>query len=396
MNSFWRSNWPIVALIAGSVGLLLAVANYNRATRSKRIDASLATEPGAANTRANANVQANDATEPTDAEFKPTIVNSAPSPSDVPAGMVWIPGGEFSMGCLDPRQLPHGGPDPMGDARPIHRVFVDGFWMDATEVTNEQFAAFVAATGYVTIAERAPKAEDYPNAPPENLVAGSVVFSPPTEQVPLDNHYRWWNYIHGANWRHPLGPQSDLTDKERFPVVHIAFADAEAYCRWAGKRLPTEAEWEFAARGGAAGKPYIWGSDLTPDGKWRANTFQGKFPLSDRGDDGFMGIAPVGQFPPNEYGLLDLAGNVWEWCSDWYRPDYYAELAGAGQAARNPQGPTHSYDPLEPTERKRVHRGGSFLCTDEYCTRYMVGTRGKGEITTASNHLGFRCVKSPK
>ncbi len=329
----------------------------------------------------------------TDNGFAPTLENSLTRESDAPPGMVWIPGGEFSMGCNDPTDLPNGGPDSMRDARPIHRVYVDGFWMDRTEVTNQQFAEFVAATNYVTLAERAPKAEDYPDAPVENLIAGSVVFAPPSEMIPLDNHFRWWTYIPGACWRHPEGPESSIKGRENFPVVQIAYEDAEAYANWAGKRLPTEAEWEFAARGGWAGKIYTWGDEFQPEGKWLANTFQGKFPVTDLAEDGFGGIASVGQFPANAYGLHDMAGNVWEWCADWYRPDYYAQLAQMGKTARNPQGPKKSFDPAEPTEPKRVHRGGSFLCTDQYCTRYMIGSRGKGEISTGTNHVGFRCVK---
>jgi len=284
----------------------------------------------------------------------------------------------------------------MADARPVHRVRVDGFWMDRVEVTNRQFARFVAATGYVTVAERTPTAADFPDAPAENLVAGSVVFTPPAEPVPLDNHYRWWDFVRGANWRHPEGPTSGIEGREDYPVVHVAYEDAERYATWAGKRLPTEAEWEFAARGGLSGALYSWGDDLTPGGKWMANTFQGRFPLYDTGDDGFAGIAPVAQFPPNAYGLFDMAGNVWEWCSDWYRPDAYAQDMAEGGISVNPHGPASSLDPAEPGQPKRVHRGGSFLCTEQYCTRYMIGTRGKGEVTTGSNHLGFRCVKSVK
>jgi formylglycine-generating enzyme required for sulfatase activity len=331
-------------------------------------------------------------------KFHRTIPNVGRPAVEAPPGMVWIPGGEFSMGSDDPRGCPCGGPDAMPDARPIHRVYVDGFWMDQTEVTNEQFAEFVAATGYVTIAEQTPRAEDFPGAPTENLVPGSTVFTPTPEPVPLDTHYRWWSYVKGANWRHPFGPDSDIRGKEKQPVVHVAFDDAVAYCQWAGKRLPSEAEWEFAARGGLEGNLYAWGDDLNPDGKWMANIFQGEFPVKgrDSADDGFVGIAPVAQFPPNGYGLYDVAGNVWEWCSDWYRHDYYEFLADTYPVARNPRGPDTPFDPQEPSERKHVHRGGSFLCTDQYCTRYMVGTRGKGESSTASNHTGFRCVKSAK
>jgi formylglycine-generating enzyme required for sulfatase activity len=282
----------------------------------------------------------------------------------------------------------------MVDARPIHRVYVDGFWMDQTDVTNEQFAKFVKATGYVTVAERRPSAEDYPGAPPENLVAGAIVFTPPANPVPLNDHYQWWRYIAGANWRHPLGTASGINGKEKYPVVQIAYEDAEAYAKWTGKRLPTEAEWEFAARGGLAGNLYAWGNDFHPQGKWMANTHQGHFPLDDQGADGFAGIAPVAQFAANAYGLYDMSGNVWQWTSDWYRPDYYERLVARGGVARNPQGPDSSWDPAEPREQKRVLRGGSFLCTDQYCARYLVGSRGKGEISSGSNHLGFRCVRT--
>ena len=326
--------------------------------------------------------------------FGPTISNKGGSPYPPPEGMAWIPGGEFSMGAGDPPDANDVGMKATLDSRPIHRVYVDGFFMDKTDVTNAEFAKFVEATGYVTIAERKPQAEDFPGAPAENLVAGSVVFSPPDHPVPLDNHFQWWDYIKGANWRHPLGPESGIKGKEKYPVVQIAYADAVAYAKWAGKRLPTEAEWEFAARGGAAGKPFVWGDTFRPNGKWMANTHEGHFPDKDTGDDGYSGIAPVAQYPANAYGLYDMAGNVWQWTSDWYSPDYYQALAATGAVARNPKGPESPFDPAEPTERKKVHRGGSFLCTDQYCSRYIVGTRGKGEVSTGTNHLGFRCVRS--
>jgi formylglycine-generating enzyme required for sulfatase activity len=325
--------------------------------------------------------------------FEPTRPGRG-APDPAPAGMAWIPGGEFSMGSSDPTCLSCGGKDTMPDARPIHRVQVDGFWMDRTEVTNAQWRKFVAATGYVTVAERKPRAEDFPGAPPEKLVPGGVVFSPPVVPVTLDNHFQWWSYVKGANWRQPGGSGSGLKGRENCPVVQIAYEDAAAYAKWAGKQLPTEAEWEFAARGGLSGKPYAWGEEFRPGGRWLANIFQGRFPTRDTGEDGFKGIAPVAQFPPNRYGLYDMAGNVWEWCRDWYRADYYADLAGRGGVARNPQGPESSEDPAEPGVPKRVHRGGSYLCTDQYCTRYMIGTRGKGEVSTGTNHLGFRCVKA--
>jgi formylglycine-generating enzyme required for sulfatase activity len=327
--------------------------------------------------------------------FQPTVENPKGPGGEQPPGMVWIRGGEFSMGAAETPGMNMVGMQATTDSRPIHRVYVDGFWMDKSEVTNEQFATFVEATAYVTIAERTPRAEDFPGAPPENLVAGAVVFSPPDHPVPLNDHFVWWSYAKSANWRRPSGRESGMAGRERYPAVQIAYADAEAYAAWAGKRLPTEAEWEFAARGGLSGKMYPWGDEFMPEAKVMANTFQGHFPDEDTGQDGYRGIGPVAQFPPNGYGLYDVAGNVWEWVSDWYRPDYYAQLASAGNVARNPRGPDTPFDPSEPAERKRVQRGGSFLCTDQYCSRYMVGTRGKGEGNTGTNHVGFRLVKVP-
>jgi formylglycine-generating enzyme required for sulfatase activity len=326
--------------------------------------------------------------------FDPTIPNPDPAPTNAPPGMVWIPGGEFSMGC----QVPDVGVCTMAtmnavnDSQPIHRVYVDGFWMDKNDVINDEFDRFVKATGYVTVAEIAPTKEQFPDAPPENLVAGSTVFTPTTNAVSLDDYYQWWRYVHGANWRHPTGPASDLKGRGNYPVVQIAYADAVAYAKWAGKRLPTESEWEFAARGGLTGKTYAWGDELKPNGKWMANIYEGQFPVHDTGEDGFAGIAPVAQFPPNGYGLFDMAGNVWQWCSDWYRPDYYTTLKLTGAVIRNPLGPSSSYNPGD-DQPQRVQRGGSFLCTDQYCTRYMMGTRGKGDVDTGSNHVGFRCVE---
>ncbi|MFM8734004.1 MAG: formylglycine-generating enzyme family protein [Pirellulales bacterium] len=336
---------------------------------------------------------------PVEPGFAETVPGPASPRDGAPDGMAWIPGGAFSMGCADPRGIPFGGTDAMGDARPIHRVRVAGFWMDVHEVTNRQFAEFVAATGYTTVAERTPRVEDFPDAPPEKLVPGSVVFTPPREWVPLRDdtgtaHLRWWTYMPGACWRHPEGPGSDLEGRDDEPVVHVAFEDAEAYAAWAGKRLPTEAEWEFAARGGLSGAPYPWGHEFRPAGRWMANTWQGRFPGENTAADGFPGIAPVGRYPANGYGLHDMSGNVWEWCSDWYRPDTYAEAAGHGPVT-DPRGPADSFDPAEPGQPKRVQRGGSYLCSDQYCSRYIVGTRGKGEVSSGTNHIGFRCVKAP-
>ena len=324
--------------------------------------------------------------------FAPTIPNSSGPPGPTPQGMVWIPGGEFSMGSAVESESMCGMPGITRDALPVHRVYVNGFWMDATELTNQQFERFVNATGYVTVAERTPTKAEFPTAPPENLVAGSTVFTPTKSEVPLDDYYQWWRYVRGANWRHPEGPQSDIKGREKYPVVQLAYEDALAYAKWAGKRLPTEAEWEFAARGGLTGKLYAWGDDFKPNGTAMANTYQGKFPVKDSAADGFGGLAPVRSFAPNGYGLYEIAGNAWEWVSDWYRPDYYEQLATTGGVSRNPKGPDESFDPAEPGQKKRVQRGGSFLCTDQYCSRYMVGTRGKGEVSTASNHLGVRPV----
>jgi formylglycine-generating enzyme required for sulfatase activity len=279
------------------------------------------------------------------------------------------------------------------DARPVHRVALDGFWMDKTEVTNAQFAKFVDATGYVTVAERKPRQEDFPGVPPEKLVAGSIVFTPPKEAVPLDDYMQWWAYVEGANWRHPEGPQTDLKGRENHPVVHVSYEDALAYAKWAGKRLPTEAEFEWAARGGLDRKKYAWGDEFKPDGKFRANSFQGNFPNRNTAEDGFAASAPVGSFEPNAFGLFDVAGNVWEWCSDWYRADYYQTLSAQGALAKNPAGPRDSSDPNEPGVAKRVTKGGSFLCTDQYCSRYMPGGRGKESPDSGTNHLGFRLVR---
>ena len=330
--------------------------------------------------------------------FAATVIHEAEPLGTAPEGMAWIPGSEFSMGCADPRGMPFGGMDAMRDGRPIHRVRVGGFWMDVHEVTNRQFAAFVAATGYRTVAERIPRAEDFPDAPPEKLVPGSVVFSPPPERVPLRDqtgmaHLRWWSYVPGACWRHPEGPKSDLDGRDDVPVVHVAYEDAAAFAAWAGKRLPTEAEWECAARGGLAGAPYSWGHEFRPAGRWMANTWQGRFPIENTAADGFAGVAPVGRYPANGFGLHDMSGNVWEWCSDWYRPDAYA-MANAVPAV-DPRGPADSFDPAEPGQPKRVQRGGSYLCSDQYCSRYIVGARGKGEVSSGTNHIGFRCVKAP-
>ena len=286
------------------------------------------------------------------------------------------------------------GNDHMPDAQPVHQVEVTGFWMDRTDVTNAEFTRFVKATGYVTIAERPLDPKEFPDLAPNDLTPGSVVFTPPANGASLDNPLAWWKFVKGANWRHPLGAGSDIRGKENYPVVHVAWEDAVAYAKWAGKRLPTEAEWEFAARGGRDRQDYPWGNEFKPGGKWQANTYQGHFPYKDTSNDGFAGIAPATSFPPNDFGLYDMSGNVWQWVADWYRPDYYAQLQQGGTVTVNPQGPQDSFDPQEQGVTKRVQKGGSFLCTDQYCERYIPGARGKGDPQTGTNNVGFRCVRS--
>lgn len=307
-----------------------------------------------------------------------SAVSMVNSTEPIKEEMVWIPGGTFQMGSGE-----------FPDSKPIHTVTVSGFYMDEHEVTNEQFEKFVKATGYKTVSEKPLNPKDYPGVPVEKLAPGSAVFVPPAHKVSLNNPMQWWQYLDGADWKHPQGPESTIKGHEREPVTQISYVDAEAYAKWAGKRLPTEAEWEFAARGGKANTKYYWGSELKPAGKWVANIFQGSFPDANSLEDGYKTVAPVKSYKPNAYGLYDMDGNVWEWCQDFYRPDYYKK-----SSAKDPKGPTDSYDPEEPGMAKRVQRGGSFLCSDEYCIRYKAGSRGKGEVTSASNNLGFRCVSN--
>ncbi len=316
-------------------------------------------------------------------------------PSDKPLsheGMVWIEGGEFTMGATDERGRK--------DELPAHRVKVDGFWMDETEVTNAQFTEFVEATGYVTVAEKAPDWEEIkkqlppgtPKPPDEVLVAASLTFTPPPRRVNLNNAAQWWDWTPGASWKHPKGPGSNLEGKDDFPVVHVAWEDAVAYCKWAGKRLPTEAEWEYAARGGQENKSFPWGNKPVESDGFLANIWQGEFPVEDTGKDGFQGLAPVKSFGANPYGLYDMAGNVWEWTSDWYHEGYYASVKE--EMLHNPKGPSQSYDPQEPTVPKRVVKGGSFLCNVSYCEGYRVSAKMKSSPDTGLEHTGFRCVSS--
>jgi formylglycine-generating enzyme required for sulfatase activity len=305
-------------------------------------------------------------------------------------GMVWIKAGEFVMGSSNQ--------EGREDEYPQHNVRVDGFWMDQTEVTNAQFQKFVEATGYITTAEKAPDWEDLKKQLPEGtpkpadslLVAASLVFTPPNSTVALQDASQWWNWQRDANWRHPEGPGSSIEGRANDPVVHVSWDDAQAYAKWAGKRLPTEAEWEFAARGGLINKPFSWGAEGVETGTAKANTWQGHFPDNNTMKDGFKDLAPVKSFAPNAYGLYDMAGNVWEWCSDWYRPDTYQQHKG--KLVVNPQGPSSGFDPDEPTISKRVVRGGSFLCHASYCSSYRVSARMKTSPNTGLEHTGFRCV----
>ncbi|MBC8326905.1 MAG: formylglycine-generating enzyme family protein [Verrucomicrobia subdivision 3 bacterium] len=314
--------------------------------------------------------------------------------------MVWIPSGTFKMGWAD-------GPT---DEAPVHRVKLDGFWMGVHEVTNDEFAKFVAATKYVTLAEEEPTAEnlgitpeEFANIPKDKIVAGSIVFTPPAQEIPvnmLKQHNMWsvwWRHVGGTNWRHPEGPDSDISGRGNHPVVHVSWDDAHAYCAWltdasgVKHRLPSEAEWEYAARGGLEGKEYVWGDEQQPDGNPHANIWQGRFPRENTKVDGFYGTAPVGTFPANGYGLHDVAGNVWEWCADWYAPTYYSQ-----SPVKNPGGPLQqdSFDPNDGRNRipKRIQRGGSFLCTDLYCGAFRPSRRMKNTPDSGSQHSGFRVV----
>lgn len=301
-------------------------------------------------------------------------------------GMVWIPGGTFRMGSE--QHYP--------EEAPVHRVTVDGFWIDRYAVTNADFGRFVEATGHVTLAERPPRAEDYPGALPGMLVPGSLVFQQPSGPVDRRNIGNWWAYVPGADWRQPDGPGSSMDGRALHPVVHVAYEDAKAYAAWAGKSLPTEAEWEYAARGGLEGAAYCWGDELMPNGQPMANTWQGNFPWENLCTDGYTGTAPVGAFPPNGYGLYDMAGNVWEWTTDWYQPCHPNEMPKACCVPVNPRGGPKdgSYDPAQPAIRipRKVLKGGSHLCAPNYCLRYRPAARFPEPIDTSTCHLGFRCL----
>jgi sulfatase modifying factor 1 len=300
--------------------------------------------------------------------------------------LIWIPGGTFRMGS----------DNHYPEERPAHLVTVDGFWMDRAPVTNERFARFIRETGHVTFAEIPPRAEDYPGALHEMLFAGSLVFVQPPGPVDRSDLSLWWQYVQHADWRHPEGPESSLHGREQHPVVHVSYADAVAFARWEGKDLPTEAEWELAARGGLDGAVFAWGDNFTPGNRHLANTWQGEFPWRNLADDGFVGTSPVGAFSPNGYGLVDMIGNVWEWTSDWYQSNHPPQVMKACRIPRNPiGGPVEaSYDPRQPKVRipRKVLKGGSHLCAPNYCRRYRPAARLPEPVDTSTSHVGFRCI----
>jgi formylglycine-generating enzyme required for sulfatase activity len=305
---------------------------------------------------------------------------------DLTHDMVRIPGGTFRMGSNDhyPEEVP------------VHRVSVDGFWIDRTPVTNRQFKAFVNATGHVTTAQIVPEAKDYPGALPNMLYAGSLAFTPPSRVTDLRDWSQCWRFMKGANWRRPYGPKSNIKELDDHPVVHISYADALAYATWAGKALPTEAEWEFTARGGLDGEEYAWGAALMSDGRHMANTWQGNFPIENLRDDGFERTSPVTAFPPNGYGVSDMIGNVWEWTSDWWSERHEADAAKPCCIPHNPRDGREagSFDPCQPNIRipRKVLKGGSHLCAPNYCRRYRPAARHAEPIDTSTSHVGFRCV----
>lgn len=306
--------------------------------------------------------------------------------STPPAEMVLVHGGVFRMGS----------DDHYAEEAPAHRVRVDSFWMDVTPVTNRQYRKFVEATGHVTNAEVPPDANDYPGALPHMLQPGSLVFAPPNEVVDLRDWSKWWSFVFGAQWRSPYGPGSTVDQLDDHPVVHVAYSDAVAYARWVGKELPTEAEWEFAARGGLESAEFAWGNEFTPQDRWMANTWQGDFPRHNRAEDGYERTSPVKTYPPNAYGLYDMIGNVWEWTSDWFTATHKADSPKACCIPRNPRGgrAQDSQDASQPDIRipRKVLKGGSFLCAPNYCRRYRPAARHAQPIDTSTCHIGFRCV----
>lgn len=325
------------------------------------------------------------------------LLKKIPKNIPIPKGMVWVPGGIFYQGAVNEDKL------AMSHEKPKHLVAVDGFFMDVTEVTNSDFKEFVDATGYLTIAEREIEWEEIKKQLPENtlkphdsiLKPGSLVFK--KTEDPVSNLYdfsQWWKWEIDANWRQPQGPGSSIEGKDNFPVVHIAFQDALAYCEWAGRRLPTEAEWEYAARGGNLNSIFTWGNDERKLYQM-ANTWNGSFPSNNSGEDGYENMAPVKSFPPNNFGLYDMSGNVWEWTNDWYNTQYYFDSFNK-EYSYNPTGATTAYNPNNSLVPEKIIKGGSFLCNDSYCASYRISARMSNSVDSALEHLGFRTVATPE
>ena len=394
-SSGQRSQLPRLAIL----GFLAFVSAYILSTNGRKpVESQMETKQSngsvPAKVKADASGTAEGNVSSTTTGTIATSSNSEKSQSST-SGMVWIPPNEFMMGTAESTNL--------RNEKPAHPVQLDGFWIDATEVTNAQFRKFVDSTGYITTAEVKPDWDEIkksvppgtPKPPDDVLVAGSLVFVPTPGPVPTDDVSQWWKWTHGANWKHPEGPESSIADRDDHPVVQVSWYDATAYAKWAGKRLPTEAEWECAARGALVGKRFTWGDQPPSDSSRLANIWQGTFPNKNEKLDGWERTSPVMSYPPNGFAIYDMSGNVWEWCSDWYRADAYLPFKD-GLKAVNPPGPSESWDPNEPYAAKRVIRGGSFLCHITYCESYRTAARRGNSPDTGMSHLGFRCVKADK
>ncbi|MFL9845010.1 formylglycine-generating enzyme family protein [Flavobacterium rhizosphaerae] len=331
-------------------------------------------------------------------EKQADLVTARPENIKTPPGMVWVPGKKFTQGAKENDNL------AQPYEKPAHSVQVDGFFMDMTEVTNAQFKKFVAATGYITTAERPVDWEEMKKTVPPGtlkpadslLVPGSMIFNRDVEGVTdYSNYLQWWKWQPGANWQHPYGKGSDINGKDNYPVVHISYEDALAYCKWANRRLPTEAEWEKAAMGSLDSSVYTWGNDKSKLNK-RANTWQGSFPTLNIPDDGYSYLAPVKSFPANSLGLYEMAGNVWEFTQDWYNTDYYGQLAATGTATENPKGAATAFNPQNPYQPEKIIKGGSFLCNESYCSSFRISARMAMTMDSSSDHVGFRTVADPE
>lgn len=323
-----------------------------------------------------------------------TLITSYPEGLNIPEGMVWVPGSNFTMGASDSDNY------ALAHEKPAHPVAVDGFFMDQTEVTNAQFKKFVEATGYLTTAEKAIDWNEMKKMLPEGtakphdslLAPGSLVFYKDIRSINgLENWQQWWKWVVGANWKHPSGPNSSIEGKDNYPVVHISYQDALAYCKWANRKLPTEAQWELAARGNLKNSLYTWGNNISELDK-KANTWQGGFPINNMGTDGYQLCAPVKSYPPNSLGLFDMAGNVWEYTQDWFDVYHYEELFASGKVTKNPTGAKQANNPNNPYQAERVIKGGSFLCNESYCSSYRISAKMGMTEDSSSDHVGFRTI----